>query len=300
MAYHSSCVYKEQMFLFGGNNYAKTVQVSDPHAENAEKTYAPLYCLNMKTFAWTQLKTRGDIVLPRDEHSAVVDEPNSQMLVFGGFQEGERTNDTLIYNLKTNVWAKVKLPDNAPRPCPRSGHAAVVFNNSMYVFGGKADNSVKLNDLWAFNIQSQAWTRLNPVDEVRPETRSGHTACLYENFILIFGGIFEVTRELNDVYAFSLAQKRWIVLSQDSGSPVKRKTITKDGLRDLSPKLRESTPLKDSTNVEATSAQKPRGKSISTSKGIGARRVQTARSTRSRKQSPGKEANAGNNNHKNQ
>jgi hypothetical protein len=169
----------------------------------------------------------------------------------------------------------------------------------MYVFGGKADNSVKLNDLWAFNIQSQAWTRVNPVDEVRPETRSGHTACLYENFILIFGGIFEVTRELNDVYAYSLAQKRWIVLSQDSGSPVKRKTVTKDGLRDLSPKLRESTPLKDSTNVEATSTHKPRGKSMSASKSMGARRVQTARGARSRKQSPGKEANAGNNNHKN-
>jgi len=41
------------MFLFGGNNYSKTVQVVDPHSENSDKIYLPLYCLNMKTFAWS-------------------------------------------------------------------------------------------------------------------------------------------------------------------------------------------------------------------------------------------------------
>ncbi len=39
VAYHTSVVYKEQMFLFGGNNYNKTVLVSDPHSDTAEKIY---------------------------------------------------------------------------------------------------------------------------------------------------------------------------------------------------------------------------------------------------------------------
>ena len=106
----------------------------------------------MKTFAWSQLKTRGDVVAPRDEHSAVLDEVSCQMVIFGGFQEGERTNDVALYNVKTNVWSKVKQPENSRLPCPRSGHSAVIHNNVMYVFGGKADNSQKLNDLWAFNL----------------------------------------------------------------------------------------------------------------------------------------------------
>lgn len=105
MAYHSSSVYKEQMFMFGGNNYAKTVvgNLENPSGDS-ETVYAPMYTLNLKTFAWTQLKTRGDVVLPRDEHSAVIDEANCQMVIFGGFQEGERTNEVALYNLKTNVW----------------------------------------------------------------------------------------------------------------------------------------------------------------------------------------------------
>jgi len=127
------------------------------------------------------------------------------MVIFGGFEDGERTNEIIIYNLKTNVWNKVKLADNAKRPCARSGHSAVLQNNIMYVFGGKADNSLKLNDLWAFNLQSLVWTQIKPVDDVLPETRSGHSACIYDNMILVFGGIFEVTKELNDVCAFSLS-----------------------------------------------------------------------------------------------
>lgn len=73
-----------------------------------------------------------------------------------------------------------------------------------------------------------------------PETRSGHTAIIYENILIIFGGIYEVTKELNDVCAFSFAQKRWVSLCEALGSPVKRaKTMMHD-----SPNLRESTPIK--------------------------------------------------------
>lgn len=53
VAYHSSCVHKDQMFLFGGNNYSKTVQIVDANSENSERTYSPLFSLNLKTFAWT-------------------------------------------------------------------------------------------------------------------------------------------------------------------------------------------------------------------------------------------------------
>jgi N-acetylneuraminic acid mutarotase len=208
------------MFLFGGNNYNKTVV---DYSVNNEVGYLPLYSLNMKTFSWNQVKTRGDIVKPRDEHTAVLDEANSSMVIFGGFEEGERTNDTIVYNLKTNIWSKIKLAENGKIPCARSGHSACIEGNLMYVFGGKTDNSVKLNDLWSFNLQSHLWNKISPVDDVMPETRSGHTAVIYENILVIFGGIYEVTKELNDVCAFSLSQKRWVPLCEAMGSPVKKK-----------------------------------------------------------------------------
>lgn len=202
----------------------------------------------MKTFTWNPIKTRGDIVKPRDEHTAVIDEANSAMVVFGGFEDGERTNETVIYNLKTNVWTKVKLGNNDKRPCPRSGHSACVSGHTMYVFGGKSDNSHKLNDLWAFDLNSHLWSHVNPVDDELPETRSGHSAVIYHKIMIIFGGIFEVTRELNDVLAFSIPQMRWVSLCEAMGSPMRK---TKTLLRNDSPNPRDAqTPVKFDVNVD--------------------------------------------------
>jgi len=99
VAYHTSNVYKESMFLFGGNNYSKTVHESnDP--DNQDKVYTPLFTLNMKSFAWYMIKGKGDNVKPRDEHSAVIDEGSNSLVIFGGFEDGERTNEVMYFHLK--------------------------------------------------------------------------------------------------------------------------------------------------------------------------------------------------------
>lgn len=107
----------------------------------------------------------------------------------------------------------------------------------MYVFGGKSDNANKLNDLWAFNLNNPSWTKIKPVDEVIPEPRSGHSAQIYDGVMLVFGGILEVTKEMNDVCAFSISQKRWVYLCEDLQSPVKKMKSVKDR-RDSSPEVR--------------------------------------------------------------
>ena len=149
---------------------------------------------------------------PRDEHTAVLDETSASMVIFGGFQGGERVNEVAFYNLKTNVWQKVVYANEALVPSARSGHSAVAHQGHMYVFGGKSDKSVKLNDLWQFNLQTHTWKRASVVDDVQPEVRSGHSSCVYDNMIIVFGGIYEVTKELNDCYGYSLTEKRWIAL----------------------------------------------------------------------------------------
>lgn len=138
------------MLLFGGNNYQRTIQISDPNNEDSEKSYRPLFSFNLKTQTWTHLKTKGELIKPRDEHTAVIDEHTQQMIVFGGFEEGSRTNDIVIYNLQKMVWQHVKIAKNSKQPCPRSGHSATLFKGIMYIFGGKSGNSTKLNDLWAY------------------------------------------------------------------------------------------------------------------------------------------------------
>jgi hypothetical protein len=58
-----------------------------------------LHYLNLKTMGWSQIKTRGDSVTHRDEHTAVIEKDKGQMVIFGGFSQGTRTNEVAIFNI---------------------------------------------------------------------------------------------------------------------------------------------------------------------------------------------------------
>jgi N-acetylneuraminic acid mutarotase len=59
------------------------------------------------------------------------------MILFGGFNNGYRTNLVFRLNLKTLKWDKMEAKGS--KPCARTGHSAVVFNDQMIIFGGKSD-----------------------------------------------------------------------------------------------------------------------------------------------------------------
>lgn len=81
----------------------------------------------------------------------------------------------------------------------------------MYVFGGKDDNSEKLNDLWVYNIADKRWVEIEADGEF-PFERSGHSSDVYDDFLVIFGGIWDVTKELNDLHLYSFNENRWITV----------------------------------------------------------------------------------------
>lgn len=54
-----------------------------------------------------------------------------------------------------------------------------------------------------------------------PKPRSGHTCEAYGDFLIIFGGIYEVTKELNDCAVFSLKKNEWICINEETCSPRK-------------------------------------------------------------------------------
>ena len=56
-----------------------------------------------------------------------------------------------------------------------------------------------------------------PYSKLIPQERSGHTACLYnEQYMMIFGGIFEVTKELDDLLLFDLKTCKWYTLFEEA------------------------------------------------------------------------------------
>lgn len=69
------------------------------------------------------------------------------------------------------------------------------------MFGGQGDIE-KFNDLWKYSIHFNTWDQVIVETNV-PIPRSGHSMSVYKHFIVIFGGIHEVTKELDDLYSFN-------------------------------------------------------------------------------------------------
>jgi len=55
-----------------------------------------------------------------------------------------------------------------------------------------------------------------------PQARSGHSCDVFEGqYLIIFGGIYEITKELNDLHMFDLTKRRWVTVFDESNSPVR-------------------------------------------------------------------------------
>ena len=72
---------------------------------------------------------------------------------FGGRGDPCHFNDTWSFNISTRKWTELQCTGSIPSP--RAGHAAVVIDDVMYVFGGCTHDESYLGDLTAFNLSSK-------------------------------------------------------------------------------------------------------------------------------------------------
>lgn len=102
----------------------------------------------------------------------------------------------------------------------------------MYVYGGKDADGHKLSDIWAFDPAKLFWREIelsNPKEayegttEEAPLGRGGHSASLIGHYMVVFGGMYDLTKEMNDMHAFDLKNEKWIKLYEDEQnmSPIK-------------------------------------------------------------------------------
>lgn len=89
----------------------------------------------------------------------------------------------------------------------------------MYVFAGKDVDNNKLNDLWQLDLKSKSWKKSEQQGDA-PIERSGASLVAYKGYLILFGGIFELTKELGDCYAYDTRSKTWYTLFEEIDSPV--------------------------------------------------------------------------------
>lgn len=87
-------------------------------------------------------------------------------------------------------------------PAPRTGCAVASDNESLYIFGGK-DEAQRMQDLWRFSLTDYKFTLLPAEGEV-PAVRNGHSMNQLDGKLYVFGGIHDITWELDDLHIYDL------------------------------------------------------------------------------------------------
>ena len=244
LAYHSGVLqeFTKEFIIYGGST---GIESSDT-----------IYVVDLKTFKFNailaaqQKEINGKALPgPRDEFALIsfIGEQDRAKPVYliGGFKNGSKMNDVyrLIQAGVTFTWELLPVAPTSLSPNPRSSFGACLASDtSFYLFGGSGDNNVRYNDMWEFN--GTQWTLLSAGNTIEDEPseiplqKSGHQVTLYKGkHILVFGGIHEVTYEMNDLKIFNVMTKKWTTVYEenkngsDGGSPKNKSMIQNDSHR---------------------------------------------------------------------
>jgi hypothetical protein len=181
--------------------------------------------------------TDPDLNTLRAGHSAVYDPGSNTMMVFGGIDQSNNLQNSVLLETNANgsgglqagTWSELSVSFAPPA---RTFHSAVYdqTNNRMIVFGGCADNNcaVTFNDLWVLSNANgtggpSAWTQLSPGGPV-PSPR-GFQNAVYDttnNRMIVFSGDVDGVG-LTDVWVLAnangLGTPAWTQLSPTGGTP---------------------------------------------------------------------------------
>lgn len=125
--------------------------------------------------------------------------------------------DLHAYNLETNAWRTVHAVAGTP-PSPRHSHSAVVFLDSMYVFGGY-DGSYR-SDFHAFQFSTGVWRQVLGHGDI-PRARYRGTCVVCAGSMILHGG-HDGTRHLQDTHIFDFNIQSWSTLVTEGPIPSPR------------------------------------------------------------------------------
>eukprot|EP00826_Nyctotherus_ovalis_P028149 TRINITY_DN2218_c0_g1_i6.p1 TRINITY_DN2218_c0_g1~~TRINITY_DN2218_c0_g1_i6.p1 ORF type:complete len:335 (+),score=77.85 TRINITY_DN2218_c0_g1_i6:784-1788(+) len=183
----------------------------------------------------------------------VKSDASSSIYVFGGYIESRCTNELWIFNTDRNFWKKIT---SEVGPSARANHSAEMWKDeeknaeTLIIVGGVNGNLERLNDVWLYSLKEDTWKEVNfiPEDVLLPP-RSEHSAVIYNNELVVFGGRGQGMKELNDVMVLNIGNLKWKVSSKNCFTPTQCETFAQGSKE--SPKLKCISKISDGSFAAA-------------------------------------------------
>jgi N-acetylneuraminic acid mutarotase len=204
----ASTIWKDRMYVLGGHTIIKDTQMFDVVSSN-------IYYYDFTHQTWNKAAMPYQI----SEHTCVVH--HDTLYIFGGTggSGGQYLNEVFSFDIISGVWKLVSCSGDIPHG--RSSHCAGVYNNKMYVYGGWAGFSSFFNDIYALDLTTFIWRKINPKNNAS-STATNCSSVIYKDTFYLFGGTDGKTWG-SDLWIFDLIKETW----EKKCSPMSPRSRTK-------------------------------------------------------------------------
>jgi len=163
---------------------------------------------------WTRMNPSNP-PSPREKMAMAYDSESDRIILFGGNAGPTIFNETWEYDFNTDTWTQLSPPTSPPGICA----AAMVCDSKrdrMILFGGSSVSGI-LNDTWAYDLNTNTWSNLNPSNP--PPARHSHCMAYdsESDRVVLFGGYNG--RYLHDTWEYDPSTNAWIQRSPASHPP---------------------------------------------------------------------------------
>ena len=190
------------------------------------------------------IKEKLKILPPRlESHTVNAIPEQNKLIIYGGMSGKDYNRHVYEFDTQVNKYKNLtEQLDKTKTPPPRQDHAAVLYNGSLYVYGGIGPDSKIYDDMWKFDLSTNTWEEIKTEQQrnkeekrkqklaekqannedieteddedddleedesnkdVRPKARSGHSMVLVGDMFYIFGGKTGLIKESNEIWEFN-------------------------------------------------------------------------------------------------
>ena len=200
------------------------------------KTPIDLFILNPHTYRWKEVPK------PRTDSAEAEDWPYQRY--------GHTVNSIFCTFLAPPSLLSLKKVEMAVHiaTLPLTNHAfcqVCAHGTDIYLFGGRNDEA-PCNIVYRFDTKTGTWSRPNVMGNIPPE-RDGHSACVIEDSMYVFGGYEEShSRYGQEVYKLDLKEMVWYLVMCSGEQPRYRDFHTATAIGDREVHSAESINFLDS------------------------------------------------------
>lgn len=185
---HSTIVYNNMMYLFGGRNYKTGAYLSG------------LWCLNLESFNWKRQELKGYVPVHR-EHAVMVLHQRSSIVLYGGRYQNENLNDLHIYRIDNKMWVQVdsnsydlKISCRLKPALCSQGDYLYLFGGERRLFQGSTPKNTLLRDFYQLKVinrpmstRPDVWVK-EIITNYSPTERTGTLINLADRYLALWGG----------------------------------------------------------------------------------------------------------------